>query len=152
MDLYGRFISEGAGSIHHQEDIGTFFQQEIAVGGQQYTARASDNISPKEKVIMKRFTRCVLFGLMGLMGVSVALAQIPTATILGVVTDSTGATVPEAKLTARNVETGQARTATSAADGSYRFSALPVGKFEVRAEKAGFQTDVRSGLTLSVAQ
>ncbi|MBZ5659655.1 MAG: TonB-dependent receptor [Acidobacteriia bacterium] len=80
------------------------------------------------------------------------MAQMPTATILGIVTDSTGATVPEAKLTARNIETGQTRTATSAADGSYRFSALPVGKYEVRAEKNGFQTNVRSGLTLDVAQ
>ena len=83
---------------------------------------------------------------------SLALAQLPTATILGVVKDSSGAVVPEAGLTARNTETGLTRTAVSAGDGSYRFSALPVGSYEVRVEQSGFQTAVRSGLTLTVAQ
>jgi hypothetical protein len=83
---------------------------------------------------------------------SLAMAQLPTATILGVVKDSSGAVVPDTTLTARNVETGQTRTATSAADGSYRFSALPVGGYEVRAEHSGFQAEVRSGLTLTVSQ
>ncbi len=90
--------------------------------------------------------------LLFLVRASALLGQMPTATILGNVTDSTGATVPEAALTARNLETGQSRTMTTAADGSYRFSALPVGKYEVRAEKSGFQTGVRTGLTLTVAQ
>jgi hypothetical protein len=83
-----------------------------------------------------------------LLGTSVLTAQMPTATILGTVTDSTGATVPEAKLTARNLETGQARTVTSTADGSYRFPSLPVGRYEIRAEKSGFQTDVRTACGL----
>ena len=39
------------------------------------------------------------------------LAQLPTATILGVVKDSSGAVVPGATLTARNAGTGQTRTA-----------------------------------------
>jgi hypothetical protein len=81
-----------------------------------------------------------------------AYAQLPTATILGVVKDTSGAVVPDTNLTARNVETGQARTAVSASDGSFRFSALPVGAYEVRAEHPGFQAEVRSGLTLAVSQ
>ena len=83
---------------------------------------------------------------------SSSFAQLPTATILGVVKDATGAVVPGAKLVARHLETGQARTTTSAADGSYRFPALPVGGYEVRAEQPGFQSGVRTGLTLTVAQ
>src|SRR3990172_24926 len=83
---------------------------------------------------------------------SVMFAQLPTATILGVVKDATGAVVPDAALTATNVETGQTRTGVSAGDGSYRFSALPVGNYEVRAEHAGFQTAIRSGLTLTISQ
>jgi hypothetical protein len=79
-------------------------------------------------------------------------AQLPTATILGVAKDSSGAVVPGVNLTARNVDTGQSRTATTESDGSYRFNALPVGNYEVRAEKEGFQTEVRSGLTLTVSQ
>ena len=49
---------------------------------------------------------------------AVVWAQMPTATVLGVVKDATGAVVPEASLTARNVETGQTRTAATAGDGS----------------------------------
>src|SRR5690349_20550908 len=72
-----------------------------------------------------------------------ALAQLPTATILGVVKDSTGAVVPGVTLNALNLETGQNRTAISAGDGSFRFAALPVGNYELRAEHPGFRTGVR---------
>ncbi len=99
---------------------------------------------------LKRIWRvgCILLLLSG----SITFAQMPTATILGVVRDSSGAVVPGVELTARNVNTGQTRTGTSESDGSYRFSALPVGTYEVRAEHPGFQTAVRSGLTLSISQ
>src|SRR5579872_1156206 len=87
-----------------------------------------------------------------LTGASISMAQLPTATILGTVKDSSGAVVPGVTLTARNVETGQARTAVSGGDGSYRLPALPVGNYEVRAEHAGFRAEVHSGLTLTVSQ
>ena len=103
------------------------------------------------KKVLRR-TRVVSFLLWVGVFTSLAFAQLPTATILGVVKDSSGAVVPGATLTARNVETGQTRTAVSAADGSYRFSALPVGSYEVRVEQSGFQAAVRSGLTLTVGQ
>src|SRR5687767_9542796 len=83
---------------------------------------------------------------------SSALAQLPTATILGVIRDATGAVLPGVALTITNVETGQMRSALSGEDGSYRVPALPVGSYEVRAELAGFQTAVRSGITLVVSQ
>ena len=79
-----------------------------------------------------------------------ALAQMPTATILGLVRDSSGVVVPGVSLAAKNAGTGLTRTTVSAADGSYRFLALPVGSYEIRAEHAGFQTDIRGGLTLNV--
>ena len=79
-------------------------------------------------------------------------AQLPTATILGVVKDSSGAVVPDVALTARNVDTGQTRNTSTDANGAYRFSAMPVGNYEVRAEKAGFNASVQSGLTLTVSQ
>lgn len=79
-------------------------------------------------------------------------AQLPTATILGTVRDSSGAAVPGAQLTARNMQTDETRTTVSQADGSYRFDALPVGRYEVHAEHEGFQTEVRSGLLLEVTQ
>jgi len=81
-----------------------------------------------------------------------AMSQLPTATILGEIKDSTGAVIPGASITAKNVETGLTRTGMSAEDGSYRFSALPVGSYEVKVELPGFRTEVRSGLTLTVSQ
>ncbi len=87
-----------------------------------------------------------------LIGASTSFAQLPTATILGVVKDSSGGVIPSAALTARNVATGQTRTTNSDSDGTYRFSALPVGAYEVRVEHAGFQTEVRKEITLAVAQ
>src|SRR5438093_3437317 len=81
-----------------------------------------------------------------------AMSQLRTATILGTVKDSTGAIIPGAAITAKNLETGLTRTAVGAEDGSYRFTALPVGAYEVRTEQPGFRTEVRSGLTLTVSQ
>ena len=87
-----------------------------------------------------------------LVTISAAFAQLPTATVLGVVKDSSGAVVPGAALSARNTETGQVRSTVAGQDGSYRLAALQVGSYEVRAEHPGFQTAVRTGLTLTVAQ
>jgi Carboxypeptidase regulatory-like domain len=83
---------------------------------------------------------------------SLAFAQLPSATILGVVRDASGALIPGTTLTATNTETGLSRMVISGDDGSYRFAALPVGSYEVRAALTGFQTAVRSGLTLAVGQ
>src|SRR5687768_16762030 len=73
------------------------------------------------------------------------LAQLPTATVLGVVKDTSEAVIPDVILTARNVETGQTRTALSGVNGAYRFTALPVGVYEIRAEHSGVRTEVRTG-------
>src|ERR1044071_4932626 len=79
-----------------------------------------------------KLNRGILVVLFVCMAASWALSQLPTATILGVVKDSTGAVVPEVTLSALNLENGQSRTAISAGDGSFRFAALPVGNYEVR--------------------
>jgi len=83
---------------------------------------------------------------------SIVLAQLPTGTILGDVKGATGALIPGAMLTATNLESGLSRTATAGEDGAYRFSALPVGRYEVKAAFMGFQTAVRTGLNLEVGQ
>lgn len=79
-------------------------------------------------------------------------AQSSTATILGVVRDSDRAVVPGATVTVRNVDTGLTRSLPTGGDGAYRFAALSVGPYEVRAELLGFRTAVRSGVRLVVGQ
>ena len=74
-----------------------------------------------------------------------------TATILGVVRDS-GGVLPGATVTVRNVDTGLTRSVPTGGDGAFRFPALPVGPYEIRAELSGFRTSVRSGVRLLVGQ
>lgn len=78
--------------------------------------------------------------------------QLPTATLLGTVTDEQGAVVAGATVTARNTDTGLSRTLTTAADGTYRFNALPIGSYQLQATHEGFEAATRTGLTLTIAQ
>ena len=87
-----------------------------------------------------------------LLCVSTAAAQVITGTIVGTVSDETGAVLPGVEVTVRNQDTGISRTVVSNDEGSYRAQSLPVGPYEVRAELAGFQTTVRSGFGLTVGQ
>jgi hypothetical protein len=76
-------------------------------------------------------------------------AQVVTSNLQGVVTDSSGAVVPEVSITATALDTGLRRTATSNAEGFYRFNLLPRGQYEVKASKAGFSPSALQ-LTLTV--
>ncbi|MBM3775204.1 MAG: TonB-dependent receptor, partial [Acidobacteria bacterium] len=80
-----------------------------------------------------------------------ALAQ-TTSTITGAVTDSSGAVLPGAKVTARHLETGFFRATTTQQDGRFIFAAAPVGEYELRAESAGFRPLVRKGVRLAVGE
>jgi hypothetical protein len=89
---------------------------------------------------------------------SIALASTPafsqsavtTATLEGVVVDATGGALPGATVTARNVETGFSRTVTTEANGSFRVPLLPVGRYVLQIELAGFSSFTREGLVLTV--
>ena len=99
---------------------------------------------------LRMFLRaCALILLLTVMPVH---AQLPTGTILGVVKDASGGVVPGVTVTVQNAETGFSRTVMTEDDGSYRVSALPVGRYTVRAEKSGFKTVTQRELTLDVAQ
>lgn len=77
-------------------------------------------------------------------------AQAVDADILGVVKDDTGALMPGALITARNLDTGLTRSVTTDGEGRYRLVALPAGPYTVTAQLAGFQTVVREGITLTI--
>jgi len=86
------------------------------------------------------FGNCLVFG------------QGSTAAISGFVRDATGGVVPGVDVTVRNTESGFTRTVQSTENGGYNMRSLPVGAYEVTAEKAGFKQQVRRGLNLSVGQ
>jgi transcriptional regulator of nitric oxide reductase len=68
------------------------------------------------------------------------------------VEDASGAAVSGATVTVKNVETGAIRTSTTDDTGNFRILSLNVGPQEVKAEKSGFKTAVRSGVNLVVGQ
>src|SRR3989442_340502 len=79
-------------------------------------------------------------------------AQVTTGTILGVVQDSSGAVLPGVSVMVKNVDTGITRTATTDEGGRYTLPDLTLGNYEVQGQLTGFQTEVRSGITLTVGR
>jgi hypothetical protein len=78
-----------------------------------------------------------------------AFAQ-STASIQGTVTDSTGATVPNATVTVRNVGTGEERVIQTDASGNYLAAAIPPGTYRIEVKSQGMQTTVANNLPLTV--
>ena len=81
----------------------------------------------------------------------VTRAQV-AASISGRVTDPTGATVSGAGVKARNVETGESRSAVTDDAGRFWVPSLAVGEYELHITKQGFQEEVREGIHLAVGQ
>jgi carboxypeptidase family protein/TonB-dependent receptor-like protein len=72
-----------------------------------------------------------------------------TADIVGSVTDNSGAVVPNAKVTVKNLGTNQVRTAQADAAGQYSVNLLPVGDYSVSVEAQGFKTFIANQLTIA---
>ncbi len=79
-------------------------------------------------------------------------AQVDTGTILGTVTDATGAVIPGAKVTIRNEGTSFTQSTTTSASGTYVFTPLRIGTYTVEVEKEGFKRQRRAGLELNIQQ
>src|SRR4030095_16643112 len=79
-----------------------------------------------------------------------ALGQTTTATLSGSVQDASGAVITDAKVSARNTQTGATRAVVTGGDGRYGFINLEPGQYELRAERAGFKTAMESSLVLTV--
>src|SRR5260370_1809229 len=92
-----------------------------------------------------------LAGLIAL-GNCLVFAQGFTAAITGTVTDTSGAVLPGTMVSVRHLETGLTRAVEADASGNYAIASLPVGEYELTAEKMGFQRELRRGITLVVAQ
>ncbi|HUQ94835.1 MAG TPA: TonB-dependent receptor [Bryobacteraceae bacterium] len=72
--------------------------------------------------------------------------------ILGSVEDPTGASVGGVAITATHLSTGQVRKTVTSGQGVYVFPLMAPGEYTVRAEAAGFKTELRSGLILQLNQ
>lgn len=86
----------------------------------------------------------LLFGAMSVMG------QTVSGTLRGTVTDSNGALVPNASVTARSTETGLERTVTTSEDGLYNIPFLPIGQYSVETSRTDFNKVTRENVRISL--
>ena len=78
-------------------------------------------------------------------------AQTFRGTILGTVTDPSGAVISGAKVTVRNTATGLERVTQTTSDGTFNVPELPIGSYSVAVSQSGFQTFVANGVAVTVA-
>ena len=79
------------------------------------------------------------------------VAQTFRGTILGTVTDASGAVISGATVKVHNVNTGLDRSTQTSADGSYSISELQIGTYDVTVSQSGFQTSVTNNVAVDVA-
>ena len=75
-----------------------------------------------------------------------------TGALQGTVSDASGASIPNVTVTATNTNTGQARTATTGQDGTYRFTLLPPGTYRVKFAVTGFKTSEVPSVRVDVTE
>jgi hypothetical protein len=100
----------------------------------------------------KTATSIVLRALALILLLSSMLGAQVSASITGIVRDATGASVSGVKVSATNQETGMVRSTTTNKRGQYVLFSLPVGRYDVRMEKAGFKAEIRKDISLAVGE
>src|SRR5271155_168722 len=92
------------------------------------------------------FKKIFLAMFMFVAGVGIALGQTSNGTIVGAVTDTSGAAVVGATVTVVSAETGAVRTGITISDGTYRIESLLAGTYKVTGSASGFRDKVLDGL------
>src|SRR5256885_17065930 len=103
-------------------------------------------------VNMRIFVALLLFALLLVVGISPLLAQQTTATLLGAISDPSGASVPGVTVRVVNLATGLSRETTTDQAGNYSIPFLTSGDYRVTAAKEGFQAQRIDTVTLQVDQ
>src|ERR1039458_3145375 len=93
-------------------------------------------ISIRGEIVMRRFAICFLLMVLA----ASARAQFDTATVLGTVTDPSGAVVAHSNVVLRNTATAAEQTAASDDRGEFRFVDVTIGTYELRVTAQGFQS------------
>ena len=93
----------------------------------------------------------VLIFLALVVGMGQCYAQ-TTASITGIATDPNGASIPGAKVTIANTNTGETRTTSSSQEGRYTFSLLIPAPYNLTVESEGFKKAVRPDIVLNAGQ
>src|ERR1700757_3190267 len=100
--------------------------------------------TPKKTRLAGLFIALGAFTLAGLVvAPSVKAQTTTTGSIVGKVTDPSGAVVPDAKVDLQDLDKGSSQEIKTNKDGVYRFDLLPPGRYSVSATSGGFQTTTR---------
>jgi hypothetical protein len=104
-----------------------------------------------------RTISCLLSASLVYLALSTLSTQAQTSSsLIGIVTDQTGAVIPNAKVTIKNESTGQILSTVTDAVGAYRFLNLPLATYDIKVQSLGFKEEtengiqVRAGAALSV--
>src|SRR6516165_9399871 len=97
----------------------------------------------------RAFRFCILLAALFLMAAA-AIAQTGDAQITGIVKDQNGSSISGASLILTNRDSGVQRTTMADAEGRYRFSAIPPGRYELKTEATGFKVESITGLVLNI--
>src|SRR5690348_1466264 len=100
------------------------------------------------KHIWTTILAAALVGVLALTGS--ALAQTVRGSISGNITDPTGAVIPNAKVAAKNTQTGATLNTVSSSVGSYRFPSVPLGTYDIVATAAGFAQSTYTGALVQI--
>jgi hypothetical protein len=107
----------------------------------------------KQKIsILALFVALTATVMLWIAGPPAALGQQVTAAFTGKVTDSSGAPVPEARVTAIDTERGTQWPTVTNEEGAYNLPRVPVGTYNLKVEHDGFQTATQSHITLELNQ
>src|SRR5438093_8858280 len=92
---------------------------------------------------------CVLLSL-ALISAGLGFSQAVNGSLLGAITDASGAAVPNAQVVMTETNTGVSRNTKTGDAGNYVFADVPQGTYSVSVELAGFKKAVRSGVDVLV--
>src|SRR5689334_14633148 len=142
--MYGAATPATAPFIHSRRVIRPFMNNlilrrcldELRGPGGSFS-RLRNRYNPS-RVLMRYLDNSHRLFLLAILILGTSLGQQPTARITGIITDASGAVIPNARITAANIDTG-VETATESNDsGNYVFSSLPVGTYSLSVQKSGF--------------
>jgi len=107
-------------------------------------------MKPRNVVLRTLSFSLLLAVVLLLLGVAPLYAQVDTGSILGTVTDQSGAVVSGAKVTLTNEGTAISLSTTTTGDGLYKFSPVKIGSYKIEVSFQGFQTTTTTGVKVDI--
>ena len=104
-----------------------------------------------QQINLTRFALCLSVFVLSIFAVVICKslqAQVTTGSVLGIVADETGATIPNADISIVDVDRNQTKTTNSSSTGTYRIDFLLAGTYKLSVSAKGFKTYVQTGIVL----